>query len=147
MHMQGEPATMQINPTYQNVTSEVSEFLLDRRDAAAMAGIEAKKILLDPGLGCGKPLSHNLRLMADLPMLSGLGHPIVVGPSRKSFIGEITAEKRADHRQFGSAAACANLQPDRGAAVLRVHDISPVVQTLRMVRAINSAKMPDFFKS
>ena len=145
MHMQGDPATMQIKPVYNNVTSEVSQFLLDRRDAAAIAGIDPRRILLDPGLGFGKTVSHNLRLMADLPMLTGLGHPIVVGPSRKSFIGEITGEKRADQRQIGTAAACA-ICADRGAAVLRVHDIAPVVQTLRMVRAINSAKMPDFFK-
>jgi dihydropteroate synthase len=146
MHMQGEPATMQIQPAYKNVTSEVAQFLLDRRDAAVSAGIDSRRILLDPGLGFGKTVSHNLRLMADIPVLAGLGHPLVVGPSRKSFIGEITGEKRSEHRQIGTCAACA-LCAERGANVLRVHDISPVAQTLRMVRAIAGAKMPDFLKS
>jgi dihydropteroate synthase len=144
-HMQGTPRTMQIDPAYQDVTGEVSQFLLQRRDAAVEAGIESRRILLDPGLGFGKNLSHNLTLMADTKTLARLGHPLVVGPSRKSFIGRITGESRPEQRIFGSIAACAVCAWE-GAAVLRVHDVLPMVQLVRMVQAITGAKSSDFLK-
>ncbi|MGA2583512.1 MAG: dihydropteroate synthase [Tepidisphaeraceae bacterium] len=144
-HMQGTPRNMQENPVYEDVTAEVSRFLLQRRDAAVDAGIESRRILLDPGLGFGKNLSHNLKLMTDTNILAKLGHPLVVGPSRKSFIGRITGESRPEQRIFGSIAACAVCAWE-GAAVLRVHDVLPMVQTIRMVQAIAGAKSSDFLK-
>ena len=144
-HMQGTPRTMQENTVYEDVTAEVSRFLLQRRDAAVDAGIESRRILLDPGLGFGKNLSHNLKLMTDTNILAKLGHPLVVGPSRKSFIGRITGESRPEQRIFGSIAACAVCAWE-GAAVLRVHDVLPMVQTIRMVQAIAGAKSSDFLK-
>ena len=94
MHMQGTPRTMQAAPSYRDVTAEVSAFLLDRRDRAVEAGIDSRQIILDPGIGFGKNLAHDLKLLRDTSVLAKLGHPLLVGPSRKRFIGEITGEKR-----------------------------------------------------
>jgi dihydropteroate synthase len=145
MHMQGSPGTMQLKPTYENVTAEVSEFLLERRNIAEEAGISKDRILFDPGLGFGKALSHNLQLMRETSELAALGQPLVVGPSRKSFIGEITGETDPKRRIFGTAAACVWCAM-KGAAVVRVHDVLPIVQVLRMVRGIEMGKSLDFPK-
>jgi dihydropteroate synthase len=143
MHMQGNPRTMQVNPAYADVTKEVSAFLVERRTAAVDAGITLERILLDPGIGFGKTAGHNLTLLRDTAALAALGSPLVVGPSRKSFIGTITGEKEPAKRVFGTAAAVAWCAAN-GAAVVRVHDVGPMAQVVRMIRAITSAHIPDF---
>jgi len=145
LHMQGAPATMQINPTYGDVAAEVAHFLLQRRDAAVASGVDSRRILLDPGLGFGKTLSHNLQLLNQTAALAALGHPLVIGPSRKGFVGEVTGQATPDQRVFGTAAAVAWAVAN-GAAVVRVHDVGPIAQILRMIRAIQVAKNADFLK-
>lgn len=139
MHMQGKPETMQVAPSYQDVTSEVSAFLLERRDRAVEAGIDLKGIILDPGIGFGKRLEHDLKLLRDTRQLAGLGHPLLVGPSRKRFIGEVTGEKRVDERVFGTAGAVAWCVAN-GAAAVRVHDVGPISQMVRVIQAITLQK-------
>jgi dihydropteroate synthase len=141
MHMQGDPQTMQLAPSYRDVTAEVSAFLLHRRDQAVLAGIDPGRILLDPGIGFGKTTAHDLQLLRDTSALAKLGHPLLVGPSRKRFIGEITGERRPDQRVFGTAAVVAWCVAD-GAAVVRVHDVGPISQVVRMIRAISSQNKP-----
>jgi dihydropteroate synthase len=139
MHMQGNPKTMQANPSYRDVTGEVSAFLLDRRDRAVEAGIDPKKIVLDPGIGFGKNLAHDLTLLRHTSVLANLGHPLLVGPSRKRFIGEITGEKPPDQRVFGTAAVVAWCIAN-GAAAVRVHDVAPIWRVVRIIQAISSQK-------
>ncbi|MGD0767098.1 MAG: dihydropteroate synthase [Tepidisphaeraceae bacterium] len=137
MHVQGDPQTMQLAPSYQDVTAEVSAFLIHRRDQAVHAGIDPGRIILDPGIGFGKTTAHDLQLLRDTSALAKLGHPLLVGPSRKRFIGEITGERRPDQRVFGTAAVVAWCVAN-GAAVVRVHDVGPISQVVRMIRAISS---------
>jgi dihydropteroate synthase len=139
MHRLGTSKTMQLAPSYRDVTSEVSGFLLDRRDRAVQAGIDPARIILDPGIGFGKNLSHDLTLIRDTAILAKLGHPLLVGPSRKRFIGEITGEKRPDQRVFGTAAVVAWCVAN-GAAAVRVHDVEPISQVVRIIQAISSQK-------
>lgn len=135
MHMLGQPATMQLDPRYQNVTREVREFLTRRACAAERAGISREQILLDPGIGFGKTVAHNLQLLRELPSLAALGRPVVIGASRKGFIGTITGEAADSGRPFGTAATVAWAAAN-GAAIVRVHDVAPMAQVVRMVRAI-----------
>jgi len=139
MHMQGTPRTMQVSPSYRDVTAEVSAFLLERRDRAIDAGIDPKLILFDPGIGFGKTLAHDLQLLKDTRILAGLGQPLLVGPSRKRFIGEITGETNLERRVFGTAAVVGWCVAN-GASAVRVHDVGPISQVVRMVRAISSKK-------
>ena len=140
MHMQGSPQTMQQSPSYRNVTVEVSAFLLERRDRAADAGVDRAKIIFDAGIGFGKNLGHDLTLLHDTAALAGLGQPLMVGPSRKRFIGEITGEKQPEKRIMGTAAVVAWCVA-AGAAAVRVHDVGPITQTVRMIEAISSQKI------
>jgi dihydropteroate synthase len=135
MHMLGRPKTMQVNPTYQDVTAEVSGYLNERIIAAGICGIEPEKILIDPGIGFGKTVEHNLELLRRLQELTVLGRPVVVGTSRKSFIGRITGESEPSRRLFGTAATVAWCLAN-GAAIVRVHDVGPMVQVVKMMRAI-----------
>lgn len=137
MHMQGEPATMQLNPYYGNVVEEVRQFLADRIRAAQQAGIDSDQILIDPGIGFGKTIEHNLQLLQDLDRLTDLGRPVVVGTSRKGFIGHLTGEKDPARRVFGTAASVA-WSAIKGAAIVRVHDVKEMSQVLRVLQAIRS---------
>lgn len=144
MHMQGRPADMQINPTYDDVVAEVIAFLSERVQAAISAGVQADMILVDPGIGFGKTVEHNLELLRRLREFRSLGRPVVVGTSRKAFIGKLTGEDAASGRAFGTAATVAWSVTNR-ADLLRVHDVGPMSQVLRMIEAIqNSGKTPDF---
>jgi dihydropteroate synthase len=145
MHRQGSPKTMQDAPTYGDVTAEVADFLKSRRTLAVESGIEPGKILFDPGIGFGKDVYHNLQLLRDTRVLSGLGQPLVVGVSRKSFIGKITGGASPDERVFGTAAAVAWCVAN-GAAVVRVHDVGPISQVVRMIRAITGPNDAGFSK-
>jgi dihydropteroate synthase len=130
MHMQGEPATMQQDPRYRDVVREVAEFLSARAAACIAAGIEASRICIDPGIGFGKRLEHNLALLANLPALTGLGYPVLVGVSRKSLIGMITC-RPAGNRLPGSIALAA-LAAERGASIIRAHDVSETVDAVKI---------------
>ncbi len=138
MHMQGTPATMQANPTYENVTDEVRRFLLDRLKVAQEAGVDPRNVILDPGIGFGKTDAHNLTLLAELRTIAAIGRPLLVGTSRKGFIGRITGESDPADRRFGTAATIAWAVAN-GAALLRVHDVEPMVGVVRMIRAIQKA--------
>lgn len=137
MHMQGEPGTMQEQPFYDDVTAEVTDFLRERSFAAAAAGIAPPRILLDPGIGFGKTVEHNLTLLRNLPALQRLGHHLVVGVSRKRFIGAITGVEDPAERIYGSIAAALE-SIARGAMILRVHDVAPTVQAIKMHLAIRA---------
>jgi dihydropteroate synthase len=135
MHMQGTPATMQDNPVYGDVMAEVIESLRGRAGAAIAAGIPSSNILLDPGIGFGKRMEHNLELIRRVEELNALGRPVVVGVSRKGFMGRITGEDLASGRRFATAAAvCWSVT--NGAAMVRVHDVGPMAQVVRMIEAI-----------
>jgi dihydropteroate synthase len=135
MHMQGAPASMQSNPHYSDVTAEVAAFLRERLAAAESAGIQRHRILLDPGIGFGKTADHSLTLLRDLPQLVAIGRPIVVGASRKSFIGRVLDQPDPTQRSFGDAAAISFAIANR-AAIVRVHDVGPTAQVVRMTRAM-----------
>jgi dihydropteroate synthase len=138
MHMQGTPQTMQTAPQYQNVVDEVARFLEERMQAAVEAGIPKTHIVLDPGIGFGKLLEHNLDLLDRLSDLTRLSRPLLVGPSRKSFIGRLVG-RPAEHREWGTAAAVA-LAVDRGARILRVHDAAMMADVVTVAAAIGSRK-------
>lgn len=143
MHMQGTPATMQVAPEYRDVTLEVIQFLNERIEACVQCGIERNSILIDPGIGFGKRTRHNLELLRRLGKLRALGRPIVIGTSRKSFIEKITGESLASGRIFGTAATVAWAAAN-GAAILRVHDVEPMAQVVRMIEAIQALPAADF---
>jgi dihydropteroate synthase len=135
MHMRGDdPRTMQADPRYADVALEVAGFLHARVEAAERAGISRDRIAVDPGIGFGKTAAHNLALVDRLPLLAGLGCPILLGASRKGFIGRLSGEPEAARRVAGSVAA-ALAAAARGAAILRVHDVAETVQALRVWRA------------
>ncbi len=133
MHMQGEPGTMQEAPRYADVVDEVADFLAARMAAAEAAGIPADRLLLDPGFGFGKTDAHNLRLLAKLPRFGDLGRPLLVGLSRKSMIGRITG-RPVEERLAGSI-SLALMAAERGAHILRVHDVRETVDALALLQA------------
>jgi dihydropteroate synthase len=135
MHMLGEPKTMQRAPRYDDVVAEVGDYLRLRIDAAVAAGVDADRLVVDPGIGFGKDLDHNLTLMRHLDALLELGRPVLVGPSRKRFIGTLLGGLPADQRLEGTAAAVAWLVA-RGASIVRVHDVREIVRVVRVVDAI-----------
>ncbi len=134
MHMQGRPQTMQHAPHYHDVVAEVYAFLAERIRVAEAAGISRSQIVLDPGIGFGKLQHHNLALLAHLNMFTDLGRPLLVGVSRKAFIGHVCGHPIQD-RLFGTAAAV-SVAVLHGAGMIRVHDISPIRDVITMARAI-----------
>jgi dihydropteroate synthase len=144
MHMQGTPATMQLNPAYADVTAEVTAFLKERAESAAAAGVDPGKILLDPGIGFGKTVGHNLQLLRDTRRLArSLGRPLVIGTSRKGFIRKVVGGPAGekDDRRFGTAATVAWAVAN-GAGVVRVHDVGDMAQVVRMTRAVMDGGLP-----
>ncbi len=136
MHMQGTPQTMQAAPMYGEVVAEVMQFFNERMQAAMEAGIAKMNIVLDPGIGFGKLLEHNLELLNRLPELTMLDRPLLVGASRKAFIGQLVG-RSAEHREWGTAAAVA-LAVDRGARILRVHDVGIMADVVKVAAAIGA---------
>lgn len=134
MHMQGQPRTMQANPRYNAVLTDVRDFLLDRVRVCVGAGIERERLILDPGFGFGKTLENNLDLLANLGVLQATGHPVLVGVSRKSMIGTITG-RDAGERVHGSVAA-AVIAAMQGAAIVRVHDVAATADGLKICEAV-----------
>ncbi len=137
MHMQGAPRTMQQDPHYADVVREVREFLDERVAACEHAGIERNRILLDPGIGFGKRLSHNLQLLAHLPALRFAGLPLLIGVSRKSMFGELL-QRPVEQRLAGSLAV-ATAAVLAGASVLRVHDIAETVDAVKVASALKAS--------
>ncbi len=133
MHMPGNPRTMQDDPTYEDVVDDVKRYLAERVEAAVAAGVDEQRIWLDPGIGFGKTLEHNLELLRRLGELRELGRPLVVGTSRKSFIGKIDGSGVSD--RLGGTIASSVLAAAGGADVLRVHDVSEMAQALRVTAA------------
>ncbi len=136
MHMQGKPRTMQTDPVYDNVTSDVINFLQQRIDACRDAGIAKEKLLIDPGFGFGKTLKHNLQLMRDLSEFKKLDCPLLVGVSRKSMIGQIL-DVDVDGRLIGSV-ALETLAIWQGADIIRVHDVKQAVEAVKIAMAVKT---------
>ena len=141
MHMLGEPRTMQREPRYRDVVDDVKAFLEERLRFAVSAGIAEEQIVLDPGIGFGKTVAHNLELLQRLGELLSLGRPLLVGPSRKSFLGALAARARGDQQPVatearlpGTIASCV-LALERGARLFRVHDVAPVGDALAVAAA------------
>ena len=136
MHMQGEPRTMQASPAYEDVVSEVKAFLEERIGLAVEAGIREDRILVDPGIGFGKTVEHNFELIRRLDELAALGRPVVVGFSRKSSLGRILGDPEAKTGPLSASIAAAVAAYERGATILRVHDVKEHVEALATARAV-----------
>jgi dihydropteroate synthase len=134
MHMLGEPRTMQADPRYDDVVGEVKAFLEERLAFATGEGVPEERIWLDPGIGFGKTVEHNLDLLRRLDEIVAIGRPVVVGTSRKSFLGKLTGGRAEDERLPGTIATNV-LALERGASVFRVHDVAPVADALKVAAA------------
>jgi dihydropteroate synthase len=139
MHMLGEPKTMQENPRYDDVVREVRAYLAGRAEEAISAGIEPGNVILDPGIGFGKTLEHNLELLGRLDVLVDLGFPVLVGTSRKGFLGKITGSQDPKARVFGTVATSV-MAYERGATFFRVHDVRANREALEVASAIRGAR-------
>ena len=134
MHMQCDPSTMQFNPEYGDLIVEVKQFLKERADALLAQGVDHERIAIDPGFGFGKGLTHNLQMLAEFEVFSGLGYPVLAGISRKSMLGKVTG-READERLAPSIAA-ALMAADRHAKIVRVHDVPETVDALKLWEAV-----------
>ena len=136
MHMQGEPRTMQVDPRYDDVVGEVKAFLEERLAAAVAAGVAEERICVDPGIGFGKTVEHNFELVRRLPELAALGRPVVVGFSRKSSLGKLLGDPSATTGSVAASVGAAVAAYERGATILRVHDVREHVEALTAARAV-----------
>ena len=134
-HMQGTPATMQMEPKYDDVVGEVRQFLLDRAKRAEKFGVRKSMIFIDPGMGFGKTLEHNLLILRNIRKFVETGYRVLVGTSRKSFLGQITGKKKPSDRIFGTAATVA-LCAAAGVSIVRVHDVAEMVDVIRVASAM-----------
>jgi len=139
MHMLGEPRTMQQDPRYDDVVDEVKSFLLERMEFAVREGVEEHRLLLDPGIGFGKTIDHNLQLLRRLDEIVALGRPVVVGTSRKGFLGRIGGDAAGPRRLAGTLATNV-LALERGASVFRVHEVAPLREALAVAAATLGGK-------
>ena len=137
MHMQGTPQTMQAQPSYTDVVAEVDAFFTDRLARLRAAGVAPEQVVLDPGIGFGKTVAHNVQLLAALRQFRSHGRPLLLGVSRKSFLGALTGATRPEERLPG-ALACAALAVRDGVGILRVHDVRETVQVVRVAEAITA---------
>ena len=135
MHMQGEPRMMQRNPSYDDVTSEVAAFLEERLQFAVAEGIDESRIALDPGIGFGKTVQQNFELVRRLDVLTSLGRPVLVGFSRKSSLGKLLGDPAATTGSIGASVGAAIAAYERGATILRVHDVRVHVEALTAAAA------------
>jgi dihydropteroate synthase len=136
MHMQRDPLTMQFNPEYQDVIAEVKQFLQERAELLQANGVERNRIAIDPGFGFGKSLEHNLHMLSQFQAFSILGYRVLTGISRKSMIGKITGKDTND--RVAASIAAAIMAADRGANIIRVHDVAETVDALKLWEAINN---------
>src|SRR5438093_1310964 len=139
MHMRGEPRTMQVDPRYGDVAAEVAAFLEERLRAAVEAGIAEDRICLDPGIGFGKTVEQNLELVRRLDVLTSLGRPVLVGFSRKSSLGRILGDPTATTGSLSASVAAAVAAYERGATIIRAHDVREHVEALTVAAAIATA--------
>lgn len=139
MHMQGEPRTMQTAPAYPNVVADVSSFLVERVNACLQAGIARERLLVDPGFGFGKTLAHNYTLLRELHRIGEIGVPVLAGLSRKSMLGTVTGQPSGEARATASAVAAA-LAVERGARVVRVHDVAATRDALAVLSALKQGE-------
>ena len=137
MHMQCDPITMQLNPNYENVVSEVSAFLMERTQTLIKQGIDGERIAIDPGFGFGKSLDHNLRMLQEFASFTQNGHPVLAGISRKSMLGKITGREVGD--RLVPSVAAAVLAAERGASIVRVHDVPETIDALTVWAAAQTA--------
>ncbi len=135
MHMQGTPRTMQVEPKYKDVVAEVLVVLLERAKRAERFGIPKERIFIDPGIGFGKTVEHNLKLLANIDRFVKTGYRVLVGPSRKAFIGKLTGKENPAQRIFGTAAAIA-LCVTAGVSIVRVHDVAEIMDVVRVANSI-----------
>jgi dihydropteroate synthase len=136
MHMQGEPRTMQVDPRYDDVAAEVAAFLEERLAFAVANGVREDRICLDPGIGFGKTVAHNVELLRRLDVLLTLGRPILIGVSRKSSLGKLAGDPQATTGPLGASVAAAVAAYERGATILRVHDVREHVDALAVAQAL-----------
>jgi dihydropteroate synthase len=136
MHMQGEPRTMQVDPRYDDVAGEVAAFLEERLQFATSRGVREDRVCLDPGIGFGKTVAHNFELLRRLDVLLALGRPILIGFSRKSSLGKITGDASATTGPLSASVAAAVTAYERGATILRAHDVREHVEALAVARAV-----------
>jgi dihydropteroate synthase len=138
MHMRGEPRTMQADPTYEDVAAEVAAFLEERLVAAVAAGIPEERICLDPGIGFGKTVEQNFELVRRLDVLLALGRPVLIGFSRKSSLGRVLGDPEATTGPLSASLAAAVAAYERGATILRVHDVRETVEALTIAREVSA---------
>ena len=138
MHMQGTPQTMQAAPQYHDVVTEVLEFLMERAKTAEAAGILPEHIFFDPGIGFGKTTKHNLQLLNRTELFCDIGYRVLVGTSRKRFIGQLTGKDNPTDRIFGTAATAA-LAVEKGASIIRAHDVAEMTDVVKLINAIKKA--------
>ena len=134
MHMQRDPLSMQFNPEYQDVIAEVILFLRERAELLRSKGVDANRIAIDPGFGFGKSLEHNLQMLAKFSDFSSLGYPVLAGMSRKSMFGKLTGKDT--HERVAPSIAAAIMAADRGAKIIRVHDVPETIDALKLWEAI-----------
>jgi dihydropteroate synthase len=135
MHMQNNPATMQIEPKYNDVVSEVLDYLLKRAEAAQRAGVEKEKIFIDPGIGFGKTPEHNIAILRNIGVFVNSSYRVLAGTSRKSFIGTLTGKKIPKERIFGTAATVA-IAVEAGVSIVRVHDVAAMVDVVKVANKL-----------
>ena len=138
MHMRGTPQTMQTAPMYENVVDEVRRFLVDRFERLSNCGVSGDQVIVDPGIGFGKTVEHNLQLLAGMRRLTDLGRPTLLGVSRKSFMGKLLGGTVGD--RLPAALACTSLAVEAGVQLIRTHDVAETVQAVRMTEAILARK-------
>jgi dihydropteroate synthase len=137
MHMQGEPRTMQSDPRYSDVVAEVRDFLRERTEACLASGIAKNRLVVDPGIGFGKRLEHNLALLAGLPAVTALGWPVLIGVSRKSMLGTLLG--RAVDERVAGGVAMATAAVLAGASIVRTHDVAATVDAVKVAVALRAA--------
>ncbi len=139
MHMQGRPRDMQAHPVYDDVTAEVGDFLVEAVGRAVAGGVDFERLAVDPGIGFGKTFEHNLTLINRLDELAALNRPLVLGVSRKAFIGAVTGREPLERTAGGLALAAIGVM--KGAAVIRAHDVAPTVDAVRMAEAVKRERV------
>jgi dihydropteroate synthase len=148
MHMQGEPQTMQAKPTYDSAALDIYRYLAERLDVCAASGIDPARVVIDPGIGFGKSLDHNLQIFEQLALFQGLGSAVLLGASRKSFITKLSPQAASPKQRLGGSLAAALVGLQRGAQILRVHDVAETCQAVAVWQAVGAMSSPaDDFDS
>ncbi|HEY9537129.1 MAG TPA: dihydropteroate synthase, partial [Kiloniellaceae bacterium] len=142
MHMQGEPQTMQANPTYESAALDIYRYLAGRVEACVAAGIDPARVVVDPGIGFGKTLAHNLQLLEQLALFQGLGCAVLLGASRKGFIGKVWPQAATPKQRLPGSLAAALVGLQRGVQIVRVHDVAETCQAVALWQAATASPSP-----